>query len=101
MVQKREENKQLRMGVPVYCQDGHSGKISKVITEPESQAPTYIVVKLGKLKTRGAGRFSRIRDYHPHGQLRKTDPGGAAPAARCCDPGPKPGLYGDPTTKRA
>jgi|GEM_PF-1763033 len=43
--------KQLKLGMTVNCLDGRAGKISKIIADPESHRPTYLVVKRGRLRT--------------------------------------------------
>jgi hypothetical protein len=45
-------SKQLKLGMQVYCLDGKAGKVTKIITDPVDQQPTYLVVKLGRLRGR-------------------------------------------------
>ncbi|MDD5468852.1 MAG: hypothetical protein PHS96_13705 [Anaerolineales bacterium] len=44
--------KQIGLGLKVHCLDGQGGKVSKIITDPESHQPTYLVVKRGRLHVR-------------------------------------------------
>jgi sporulation protein YlmC with PRC-barrel domain len=48
----KKHRKPLRLGMPVHTRDGVAGRISKVITDPESYQPTYLTVKIGRLRRR-------------------------------------------------
>jgi len=38
--------------MPVHALDGEAGKITRIITDPESRQPIYLVVKIGRLRRR-------------------------------------------------
>ncbi len=44
--------KQLGLELGVQCLDGRGGKISKIVIDPDSQQPTHLVVKRGRLHIR-------------------------------------------------
>lgn len=48
----KKHRKPLRLGMPVHALDGEAGKISKIITDPESRQATYLAVKTGRLLSR-------------------------------------------------
>lgn len=52
MKEQTKHKKQLTLGAAVNCLDGRAGTLSRIITDPESRRPTYLVVKRGRLRSR-------------------------------------------------
>ncbi|HKZ83692.1 MAG TPA: hypothetical protein VJ793_08550 [Anaerolineae bacterium] len=52
MKEQTKRKKQLTLGAQVNCLDGKAGTLSRIITDPESRRPTYLVVKRGRLRSR-------------------------------------------------
>jgi hypothetical protein len=52
MKEQTKRKKQLTLGAPVNCLDGKAGTLSKIITDPDSRRPTYLVVKRGRPRSR-------------------------------------------------
>lgn len=46
--------KQLVLGATVKCSDGTTGKLERIVTDPEKKRPAYIVVKYGRPRLREA-----------------------------------------------
>lgn len=44
--------RQLTLGMQVKGTDGQAGRISRIVTDPETQRPTYLVVKHGRMHPR-------------------------------------------------
>lgn len=51
MKEENREKKYLKPGVRVECSDGKAGKINKIIADPRTQQPNYLVVKMGLLRS--------------------------------------------------
>ncbi len=39
--------KQLALGMSVYCSDGEAGRLERIVADPETQQPTYLVIRRG------------------------------------------------------